>query len=66
MQGGLRVCSEVRECMQECTASLESVQRGSRVCSNVGECAAMLRSVQRGLERVQRVMRVFSEVKKKS
>ena len=26
----------------------------------------MLRSVQRALERVQRVMRVFSEVKKKS
>ena len=34
------MCSEIGECMQECTASLESVQRGSRVCSNVGKCAA--------------------------
>ena len=26
VQGGLRMCSEVWECMQECTATLESVQ----------------------------------------
>ena len=43
MQGGLRLCSEVRECIQEFKASLEIVQRG--------------------LERVQRVMKVSCEVK---
>ena len=59
VQGGLRMCSEVWECMQECTATLESVQRGSRVCSGVcsnvkecaasfGACAASYESVQRG------------------
>ena len=28
MQGGLRLCSEVQECIQEFKASLEIVQRG--------------------------------------
>ena len=26
VQGGLRMCSEVWECMQDCTATLKSVQ----------------------------------------
>ena len=35
MQGGLRVSSEVLECMQEFKASLESMQRAMRVCCEV-------------------------------